>query len=161
LVHGAEARALVGVAEIPPASVLALLLRRWEATHPEGYFSRSEAITSRVSERATLPLSLGSHVNSSEHPTPPHVVGWGFLALGAGAMRHACADRPRPPSGPRELRAAILLPVAFEPLFEGRPVGVVFALKALSVGHGSAFEGHSVDQLLLSPASGLAQVSIA
>src|SRR5215216_705727 len=87
--------------------------------------------------------------------------GVGFLALGAGAMRHSCADRPRPPSGPRELRAAILLPVAFEPLFEGWPVGVVFALKALSVGHGSAFKGHSVDQLLLSPASGLAQVSIA
>jgi hypothetical protein len=39
LVKGTEARTLVGVEEIRPASVLALLLRRWEATHPEGYFS--------------------------------------------------------------------------------------------------------------------------
>src|SRR5215217_7338243 len=51
------------------------------------------------------------------------------------------------------LRMVAVLPIlpavlALEPLFEGRPVGVVIALEALAVGHGSTFEGLARSQLL-------------
>src|SRR5215216_5459765 len=65
-------------------------------------------------------------------------------------------------------RRSFVLPIlptplsVLEPLFEGRPVGVVFALEDLAIGHGCAFEVRGIfSQLILSPSFSPPQVGTA
>src|SRR5215204_6235014 len=85
-------------------------------------------------------------------------------------MRRITQARRRQPRMPQHVvyalrRVAVLLilpaVLALKPLFESWPVGVVFALKGLAVGHGGPLEGLTVSQLLLSPILGTPQVSCA
>jgi hypothetical protein len=86
-VHGAYARALVGVAEFPPAAVLALLLRRWDGRRGDVQAPAGDGacMNSRVVDDVELPVTLGVGVveylpfshNTQERQAFPHACLWG------------------------------------------------------------------------------------